>query len=93
MRAVLCTTFEGPSALKVGEAADPLPAVDEVVIDVHAASVSYMDLLMVQGGYQMRPELLYIPGTDAAGVVAAVGADVTKVSRGDRVVGTGWHGA
>lgn len=93
MRAVLCTTFEGPSALKVGEAADPLPAVDEVVIDVHAASVSYMDLLMVQGGYQMRPELPYIPGTDAAGVVAAVGADVTKVSPGDRVVGTGWHGA
>lgn len=93
MRAVLCTAFDGPSGLEIGEACDPRPAADEVLIDVHAASVSYMDLLMVRGGYQMRPALPYVPGTDAAGVVAAVGEGVTKVSPGDRVVGTGWHGA
>lgn len=73
MRAVLCTAFEGIKSLSVGETSEPHPAPDEVLIDVHAASVSYMDYLMICGGYQMRPPLPYVPGTDAAGVVVAVG--------------------
>jgi NADPH2:quinone reductase len=93
MRAVVCTAFEGPSALEIGEAPEPVPGDDEVLIDVHAASVSFMDLLMIQGGYQMKPELPYVPGTDAAGVVRATGGAVKTVRPGDRVIGTGWHGA
>jgi NADPH2:quinone reductase len=54
MRAVLCNAFEGIKALSLAEAAEPHPAADEVLIEVHAASVSYMDYLMVFGGYQMR---------------------------------------
>ena len=92
MRAVLCDRFEGIGGLRVGEAAEPLPAEDEVLIDVHAASVSYMDYLMVCGGYQLKPALPYVPGTDAAGVVVAVGDKVERFRRGDRVACGNWFG-
>ncbi|MGH6677752.1 MAG: NADPH:quinone oxidoreductase family protein [Bradyrhizobium sp.] len=63
-----------------------------MLIDVHAASVSYMDYLMVSGGYQMRPPLPYVPGTDAAGIVVAVGSQVDRFRPGDRVTCEGWYG-
>lgn len=93
MRAVLCNAFDGVKGLAVGEAPEPRPKADEVLVDVRAASVSYMDYLMVSGGYQMRPELPYVPGTDAAGVVAAIGENVDRFRLGDRVACAGWHGA
>src|SRR5271156_3664487 len=93
MRAVLCTAFEGIKSLSIGETVDPHPKPAEVLIDVHAASVSYMDYLMVSGGYQMRPPLPYVPGTDAAGIVVAVGEKVDRFRPGDRVACEGWHGA
>src|ERR1700744_1247214 len=92
MRAVLCDRFEGIAALRVGQAPEPVLADDEILIDVHAASVSYMDYLMVSGGYQMRPALPYVPGTDAAGVVVAVGDKVDRFRPGDRVAGGNWFG-
>lgn len=92
MRAVLCNAFEGINALSLAEAAEPHPAADEVLVDVHATSVSYMDYLMTCGRYQMRPALPYIPGTDAAGVVVACGDDVRRFRRGDRVSCEGWVG-
>ena len=58
--------FEGIKALNLIEAVEPYLAADESMIDAHAASVSYMDYLMTCGGYQLRPALPYIPGTDAA---------------------------
>jgi len=92
MRAVLCTAFEGIKSLSVGETSAPRPKSDEVLIDVCAASVSYMDYLMVSGGYQMRPPLPYVPGTDAAGLVVAVGSQVDRFRPGDRVTCEGWYG-
>jgi NADPH:quinone reductase len=92
MRAVLCTAFEGIKSLSIGETPEPHPRPDEVLIDVYAASVSYMDYLMVSGGYQMRPPLPYVPGTDAAGVVVAVGGQVDRFRPGDRVTCEGWYG-
>lgn len=92
MRAVLCNAFDGIEALSVGETQEPSPASDEVMIDVHAASVSYMDYLMTCGGYQMRPALPYVPGTDAAGIVVAVGENVERFRPGDRVACTSWYG-
>jgi NADPH2:quinone reductase len=50
MRGVLCNTFDGIKALTIGEAEEPRPQANEVLIDVHASSVSYMDYLMVCGG-------------------------------------------
>ena len=93
MRAILCNAFDGVKALTVGEAPEPYPGANEVLVDVHAASVSYMDYLMVCGGYQMRPPLPYVPGTDAAGIVVAVGEKVDRFRPGDRVACEGWHGA
>jgi NADPH:quinone reductase len=92
MRAILCDRFEGIQALRIGETAEPAPAHDEVLIDVHAASVSYMDYLMASGGYQLRPTLPYVPGTDAAGIVVAVGDKVTRFRPGDRVACGNWFG-
>src|SRR5262245_18952394 len=92
LRAVLCNAFDGIKALTVGEAPEPRPRADEVLIEVHAASVSYMDYLMICGGYQMRPVLPYVPGTDAAGVVVACGDDVTRFRPGDRVSCGNWFG-
>jgi NADPH:quinone reductase len=85
MRAVLCNGFEGIKALSVGQAAESPPRADEVLIDVHAASVSYMNYLMVCSGYQTRPALPYIPGMDAARVVVACGENVRRFCPGDRV--------
>jgi NADPH:quinone reductase len=93
MRAVLCNAFEGVKALSVGEMPEPRPRANEVLVDVHAASVSYMDYLMTTGGYQMRPRLPYVPGTDAAGIVIEVGEKVDRFRPGDRVACEGWHGA
>jgi len=92
MRAVLCNAFEGIKALSLNEAAEPRPAADEVLIDVHAASVSFMDHLMTCGGYQMRPALPYVPGTDAAGIVVACGEQVRRFRPGDRVSCGSWFG-
>lgn len=93
MRAVLCTTFDGADALSIGEAPEPVPAADEILIDVRAAAVSFMDKLMAEGGYQLKPELPYVPGTDAAGIVLEVGSEVVGFKPGDRVVGQMWHGS
>jgi len=92
MKAVLCSTFTGPEDLCVGEIEEPKPAGDEILIDVHAASVSFMDHLMVSGLYQMRPPTPFAPGTEAAGVVIAVGEKVTRFHPGDRVVCGSWTG-
>jgi len=92
VRAILCNAFDGIKSLTVGEAPEPRPRADEVLIDVHAAAVSYMDYLMICGGYQMRPALPYVPGTDAAGGVLACGDQVSKFRPGDRVTCEAWFG-
>jgi NADPH:quinone reductase len=93
MRAILCNAFEGIEAMSFTEVVEPRPAANEVLVDVHAASVSYMDYLMSCGGYQMRPALPYVPGTDAAGIVLACGDRVTRFRPGDRVSCGNWFGA
>jgi NADPH:quinone reductase len=92
MKAVLCDAFTGPEDLRIGELEEPKPAGDEILIDVHAASVSFMDHLLVSGRYQMRPSTPFVPGTEAAGIVIAIGGKVTRFQRGDRVACGGWTG-
>src|SRR6266550_6656993 len=55
-------------------------------------SVSFMDHLMVSGLYQMRPPTPFVPGTEAAGIVVAVGGKVTRFQPGDRVACGSWTG-
>ena len=92
MKAVICREFSGPDRLEIGEAPEPVPAADEILIDVHAASVTYMDRLLVSGGYQMRPPTPFVPGTEAAGVVVGLGDKVTQFRIGDRVACMNWSG-
>ena len=92
MKAVLCASFTGPADLRVGEIDEPKPAGDDILIDVHAASVSFMDQLLVSGLYQMRPPTPFVPGTEASGVVVAIGDKVTAFAPGDRVACSAWTG-
>jgi NADPH2:quinone reductase len=93
MKAIRCTVFADEPAFSIGDMPDPQPKAGEVLVEPHAAAVNFMDLLMAQGKYQMRPTLPYVPGTDAAGLVVAVGEGVTRCRVGDRVACGYWHGA
>ena len=93
MKAVVCRAFDGPDALQFGEMPDPQPGPGELLVDVHAAAVTFMDVLMVSGKYQMKPALPFAPGNDAAGIVSAVGPGVSRFSVGERVACGNWTGA
>jgi NADPH2:quinone reductase len=77
MRVLELQSLDGPDGFALAERPDPASA-EEVVIDVHAAGVSFPDLLIAQGSYQVTAELPYVPGQEVAGVVrsAPAGADV-----------------
>lgn len=70
-----------------------MPGPGQVVVDVKATGVNYVDGLLCQGRYQMKPATPYVPGGELAGVVSAVGADVTRVGVGDRVMAMTGFGA
>ncbi len=93
MRAVRIHELKGPSSLRVDELPDPKPGPGEVLIDVKAAAVNFPDVLLSYGKYQFKPEPPFIPGGEAAGVVAAIGDGVKEVAVGDRVAATMVHGA
>lgn len=78
---------------RVEETPDLEAGVGEVVVDVKAAGVNYPDLLVVSGRYQVTPPLPFTPGKEAAGVVRSIGAGVTRVKTGDRVLIHVEHGA
>ncbi len=87
MKAVVIRQFsEDPRTHLVEEMPDPLVGPDDVLISVKAASLNFPDLLVMSGKYQVLPELPFIPGKDAAGVVEAVGANVISLKIGDHVV-------
>ncbi|MGH7374058.1 MAG: alcohol dehydrogenase catalytic domain-containing protein, partial [Candidatus Rokuibacteriota bacterium] len=73
MRAVICRAWGAVEDLKVEEVEAPVPAADEVLIDVRATSVNYADSLMVAGKYQTRPPFPFSPGLETAGLVARAG--------------------
>ena len=93
MRALICKQYSGYQDLEVGELPDPSPGKGEVLIRVEAAGLNFPDLLIVEGKYQFRPELPFVPGGECAGTVSAVGEGVERLKVGDRVVGTAISGA
>ena len=88
MKALVCNEFATIDKLNLEEKPAPQPAKGEVLIDVKAAGVNFPDLLTVQGKYQIKPPLPFIPGTEVAGVVTAVGESVTRRKVGDKVIAT-----
>ena len=92
MRAVVCHSFAPLDQLVVEEVPDPEPGPGQVVVDVEAAGANFVDALLVQGLYQIKPPLPFTPGMEVAGVVSAVGEGVDGVRVGDRVLGTSFFG-
>lgn len=84
MKCLQIESLEGPDALKLVEVTEPAAGAGDVLIDVHAAGVSFPDLLLTQGLYQMKPELPFVPGVDVAGVVRAA-PEGSGLATGDRV--------
>src|SRR3990170_5617329 len=85
MRAILVRAFGGPEVLTVEELHDPTPGPTEVLVRVEAVGINPVDTYIRTGTYAMKPDLPYTPGSDAAGVVEAVGELVTSFAPGDRV--------
>jgi NADPH:quinone reductase len=93
MKAVLCKHYGPPDSLVVEDVPSPKPGDDQVLISVKAAGVNFPDVLIIQNKYQFKPPLPFSPGGEVAGIVKEIGAKVTNVKVGDRVIGsTGWGG-
>jgi NADPH2:quinone reductase len=93
MQAMVAREWGEPRDLQLMELPDPQPGPGQVAIDVRAIGCNFFDILMVQGKYQVRPPLPFAPGGEIAGIVRAVGTNVSDFKIGDRVFALlGWGG-
>lgn len=95
MHAWLCSTPTGVETLRWTEVPTPTPGPGQVLLEVKAASLNFPDLLIVQNKYQIKPPLPFVPGSEYAGIVQAVGEGVKHLKVGQRVAclsGTGGFG-
>lgn len=86
MRALVCETLGPVNSHRVQEIPDPVPGKRQVAVRVHACGVNFADTLIVQGKYQERPELPFVPGSEVAGEVIALGEGVKGIALGQRVM-------
>ncbi|MEJ1159880.1 NADPH:quinone oxidoreductase family protein [Prosthecomicrobium sp. N25] len=94
MKAVLCREFGPPSSLTVEDLPEPVAGPGEAVIRVRAVGLNFYDTLVIKDRYQYKPPMPFSPGGEIAGEVESVGAGVTGVKPGDRVIAyTKWNGA
>jgi len=93
MRAVQVITTTGPSDIELRDVPEPKAGPGEVLVDVHSVGISFPDLLLSRGEYQLRPEPPFTLGVDFAGTVAALGPGAEeRFAVGDRVAGVGGYG-
>jgi NADPH2:quinone reductase len=94
MKAILCTHFGTPDDLEIADIPEPKAGPGEAVVAIKAAALNFFDLLIIAGKYQHKPPFPFSPAAEFAGVVESVGAGVSNVAPGDRVIGwTGWGAA
>jgi len=94
MKALVCKELGLADKLELVEDwPEPELGEHDVLINVHAAGLNFPDVLIIQGKYQIQPDLPFIPGGECSGVVAAVGAKVTRFKAGDKVLSMGASGA
>ena len=93
VKAVLCKQYGPPETLVVEELPSPRAGPGEAVVSVKAASVNFPDVLIIQNKYQFKPPLPFSPGSELAGVVKEVGAGVSSVRPGDKVMAFTTYGA
>ncbi len=90
MKAVRIHENGGPEVLRYEDVEEPTPAPNELLVDIEAIGVNFIEIYFREGWYPSQKPL--IPGTEAAGTVRAVGADVTGIAVGDRVVSQNFRG-
>lgn len=93
VRAVVCRALGAPETLRLEEFPSRALEPDEVRIAIRAAGLNFPDVLMAAGEYQLKPELPFTPGMEAAGDVTEVGAEARGVAVGDKVIAKMRHGA
>jgi NADPH2:quinone reductase len=94
MKAVLCRQFCSPDELELADIPEPQAGPGEAVVRIKAAALNFFDTLIIAGKYQHKPPFPFSPAAEFAGVVESVGAGVTDIAPGDRVMGnTGWGAA
>lgn len=86
MKAVVCHEFGPYQNVVIENRPAPEPADDEICVEPEAWGLNYVDVIMIGGTYQLRPELPFVPGGEAAGHVVAIGAEVQDIAPGDRVM-------
>jgi NADPH2:quinone reductase len=86
MRALVVNEYGPPESMVIEERDDPVPASGQILIDVAAAGINFPDVLSIAGKYQVKTPTPFVPGSEAAGVVSAVGGEVTRFSVGDKVI-------
>ena len=92
MQAWFCETLSGPDGLLWKDVPTPQPGPGEVRIAIRAASLNFPDILIVQGKYQFKPALPFVPDSEYSGVVEALGEGVTQLKVGDAVAAMGSTG-
>jgi NADPH2:quinone reductase len=94
MKAILCTHFCTADELELAEIDEPRAGPGDAVVRVKAAALNFFDTLIIAGKYQHKPPFPFSPAAEFAGVVESVGAGVTGIAPGDRVMGNiGWGAA
>ncbi len=86
MRALVCREYGPPEALVIEEHEDPKVESGKILVDVKAAGINFPDVLSIAGKYQVKTPTPFVPGNEAAGVVAAVGDGVANFAVGDKVI-------
>ncbi|MES1991821.1 MAG: NADPH:quinone oxidoreductase family protein [Pseudomonadota bacterium] len=93
MRAIRCVTYGEPSGLAIETLPEPVPGEGEVLLAVEAAGLGYVDALFVRGTYQVKLPLPFVPGSEVAGLVEAVGEGISSDLIGTRVMALSPRGA
>ena len=86
MRALVCEKYGSPDDLALRELDDPVAAPGEILVDIKAAGLNFPDVLVISGQYQVKTTTPFIPGHEAAGIVAAVGEGADRFAVGDIAV-------
>lgn len=86
MKALTCTAFGPLRQLQLAELPEPQVGPGQVLIEVAAVGVNFLDTLIVQGRYQLKPTPPFAPGAEVSGIVTGLGAGVTSLRTGQRVV-------
>lgn len=86
MRALVCNAYGSTDDLRIEDSDDPVAGDGQVIVDIRAAGINFPDILGVAGQYQDKTPLPFIPGNEAAGIISAVGENVSAYAVGDKVI-------